>query len=267
MQTPSGCQTSRRAICLILASVGLVMSAASSGTASASGMLATGTIVTVKATAGTEVGQLSYFLPANTIIGGEYAWSPQSTPVTINSTSGNVVLGTLNSLQLVFDADPQITLAFDVTSANQTTTFEIVSDTLTFSPILNPEAFANASATLVDANNSAWAKLTGKISTPWGIFAAFQARYNGTTSWADLIAPMQLTDAGASIMAEEGRPEPPPSTNREIIPTTVNNIQCKWYFSLTAYDRAYGSGTFNITPEPATAVLLLFGLAIIRRPR
>jgi hypothetical protein len=230
----------------------------------ATGMLTTGTIVRIQATSGAGVGELAYFIPAATPISGEYQWSLQSLPATIRSSTG-VALGTVNSLGLKFDADPYITLNFDVTSPGVTTTFDILSDTLSFDPIANPEAFANAGATLVDADNSGYAKLTGQFPTPWGINSAFDARYNGTTAWADLIAPMTLFNAGASMLAEEGRPEPPPSTNREAIAATVSSIRCEWKFSLTANDRAYGTGTFNLLPEPATAMLLLLGLSIFKR--
>jgi len=262
MRQPLVCLTPRGAFRVALA---LAMIVASAGPVLASGILTTGTVVTVRATAGANSGQFSYFLPANTPVAGEYQW--QTLSVNITSTSGSVLLGTVNSLQVIYDADPAVTLNFDITSANQTTTFDIVSDTLSFASLTNPDAFASASATLVDANNSAYAKLTAKFPTEWGVNSAFQARYNGTTAWADLITNMTLTNAGASMLAEEGRPEPPPSTARETILASVNNIQCEWNFSLTANDRAYGTGTFDLVPEPATALLLLLGIGLVRRPR
>ena len=249
------------------ATLALAVIVVSAGPVLASGILMTGTVVTVRATAGTDSGVLSYFLPANTSITGEYQWSPQTIPATIMATNGTTVLGTLNSLQLVFDADPRVSVDFDVTSAGATTTFDIVSDTLSFDPITNPDAFSSASVTLADANNSGYAKLSGQFPTPWGINSAFEARYNTTVKWVDLIGPMTLTDAGATMLAEEGRPEPPPSMARETIPATVDRIQTEWKFSLTANDRAYGTGVFDFTPELATALLLLLGIGLVRRSR
>ena len=102
------CLAPRGAVRVALA---LAMIVASAGPVFASDI--TGTVVTVRATDGTNSGELSYSLPADTPITGEYQWSPQTTPLTIMSSNGTTALGTLNSLQLVFDADPAVSVVFD----------------------------------------------------------------------------------------------------------------------------------------------------------
>jgi hypothetical protein len=225
-----------------------------------------GSKITVKAIAGSQSGVVEFAFPAGATINGTYDWSAADLPLTIKAAD-NTVLGTIKSLRVSYNADPDVTVGFDVTAGSQTTQFQISTAALTFAPMSNATAYAVASATVTDQDNSGFAKLSGKIPQSWGA-SACQAFYNGNTSWADFIYSMTVFSAGAQSVAEEGRPAPTPSNVRAPVPGQVSSIAMKWDFSLTSNDRAFGSSTFSVVPEPAAAVLLLAGLGCaIRRGR
>jgi hypothetical protein len=45
----------------------------------------------------------------------------------------------------------------------------------------------------------------------------------------------------------------------------VNNISTQIEFTLTAWDMASGTSSFEVIPEPATGLLLVIGLLALRR--
>lgn len=226
----------------------------------------TSTLVSVHAVAGSTIGDLVFYFPANTTIEGTYSWSLPA-PATIYATDGTTVIGTVNSLNLAYNADPSVSLDFNVTAGASTTEFDISSATINFAPVINPDAYAYATVTTTDTG-SAYAKLTGQFPF-MGFNMAYEARYNGTNKWANLILPIRVDGSGVSVMAEESRPaqDTPPPWLRETITDTVSSIATQFRFTLTANDSASGVSVFDVTPEPGTLLLLALGMGVARRTR
>ncbi len=234
------------------------------GMVSAEGILTT-TVVQVQATSNSLTNSLIYFIPASeTGVEGSYLWQLPEESVNILSPNGQVVLGTVSDLRLTFNADPSVSLNFNVTAGASSTEFTISTATLAFAPIINPEAYTHAVVEVYDTNNSSAVRFTGL--RPDG--SGFEAKYNNTIVWAGLMASLFASGGpGVSTGSEEGRPNPPPDMSREVINDSVNNILSTWHFRLTSGDTAIGSSTFDITPEPAMLSLLVFGGILAMRRR
>ncbi len=236
------------------------------GMVNAEGILTTTTVVQVQATSNSITNSLIYFIPAaETSIEGTYEWDLPVDSVNILSPNGQVVLGTVHDLHLSFNADPAVTLNFNVTAGASSTEFVISTATLAFAPILNPEAYTHAVVEVYDTNNSSSVRFTGL--RPDG--SGYEAKYNNTIVWAGLMASLFASGGpGVSTGSEEGRPNPPPNMTREVINDSVSNILSTWHFRLTSGDTAIGWSTFDITPEPVTLSLLaLGGIFVMRRRR
>lgn len=244
--------------------VGLVP-LAFAGMVGAEGMLTT-TVVQIQATSNSVTNSLIYFIPASeTGIEGSYLWELPEESVNILSPSGQVVLGTVSDLRLTFNADPSVSLNFNVTAGASSTEFTISTATLAFAPILNPEAYTHAVVEVFDTNNSSAVRFTGLRPDASG----YEAKYNNTIVWAGLMASLFASGGpGVSTGSEEGRPNPPPNMAREVINASVSNILSTWHFRLTSGDTAIGWSTFDITPEPLSLSLLaLGGIFAMRRRR
>ncbi len=224
----------------------------------ASAIPTTAALVVVDAERNGETGQFAALFPANTIISGAYNWSLEQ-PVTIASTSSGAVLGTLDTLDLVFNADPAVVLNFSVVAGPFGTNFTITSAIIQFAPIANPDAYASAAITVTD-NNLNGATLTGLLANS----KAYRAYYNNpAVDWAYLVGPV-VAPAGASAVGSERRPALPQIW--ETIPATVDQIGSQFRFHLTALDSASGTSRFEVVPEPVSLSLLaLGGLAMLRR--
>jgi adhesin/invasin len=145
-------------------------------------------------------------------------------------------LATVSSLELEPGVDPSVALSFVVLAGSATTTFM-----LTAAPIAvgatNPWASATASLSATD-NNSDGVTLTGLQAGGH----AYDARYNsGATVWTGLLGSLSA-GAGGTPSATDQRP----ASGWEQIPATVTDIDAQWRFSLTAFDSASGSATFNV---------------------
>lgn len=178
--------------------------------------------------------------------------------VEIRSSSGEL-LATIERLEARINGDPSVTLFFAV-QAEASATLIIKSALLTFSPIVNPDAYVTVSVTVTDTNRD--------TATATGAFEGgklFQARYNDGVVWATLVNTMSAP-RGSSAIGEERRPA---IADWETIPDTVWAIQSEYKFTLSALDSASGTSTFEIVPEPASLLLVALGGAfcLIRRRR
>ncbi len=177
---------------------------------------------------------------------GLYQWSLSGPANIYSSTNPTDLLGTISSLTVAQDSDPNLQLNFAVVAGGAATTFTISSPTLSFAPLVNPSAFALANVTLIDNN--------GDGATMTGLFPGaklYQAQYNSVSSiFANLVSP--VTAAPDNLA---GGSERFPAVGSTTIPGTVSNISSQFSFVLSALDQASGTSRFNVVPEPSTLVM------------
>ncbi len=167
-------------------------------------------------------------------------------------------------------SNPQANVGFNVAAGAVNTTFTFTSTLVSFAPLANAEARASAFIGITDSPTFG---TPGSITVTGlaGANAAYTARYNGGVasglSFADLINTTTATvPAGGSTSltgASFGSPAFTP------IPGTTVDIQSQFKFTLSRFDRAVGTSTFEIQiPTPGAAALLgLGGLLVARRRR
>jgi hypothetical protein len=183
-----------------------------------------------------------------------FSWN-LTAPVEIYSDDpSETYLGTIETLNLGLDGDPQVLLNFSMTAGPAPTLFSVSTGLVLFAPINNPLAFATAAITVTD-NNSNGGTATGTFPGS----KAYQASYNGGSTFANLVSPVvaPLDDSATGS-------ERLPAVGSVVIPGVVTSINAEYSFLLTAADSASGTSRFNvIVPEPSTIVLALAGLAAL----
>jgi hypothetical protein len=163
----------------------------------------------------------------------------------------------IEGLTLKLNADPEVGIEFGVRSGSLATTFNIMSDVVTFPPLANSVGYASAGITLTDR-----AVLGAAITGLFDGGKVYQARYNGTSVFANLVSGFGIT--GGTLTTSEAKP----GIGSELITDTLLGIESEFSFTLSARDSASGTSTFVVTPipEPATIAMLGFGaLSLIRR--
>ena len=162
--------------------------------------------------------------------------------VNSEQTIGNAAI---ESLELRINSDPEVDIEFGVRANSSATTFSILSDVVTFSPLVNPTASASAGIVLTD-RSSAGATITGLF--PGG--KTHQARYNGSAVFANLLSGFSIP--GGTLAEEEAQP----LSGSQIINDTLTSIESEFYFTLSASDSASGTSTFEVVPlRPMTVDL------------
>lgn len=173
-------------------------------------------------------------------------------------------LGTIETLQAGFQADPQIDLAFSLVNTSAfPTTYTITTATIAFAGIGNAQAVASASLTATNGAGS-----PAGVSTTGGYMGgtkSYQARYSSTTPansatvFANLVANLS-----ASLGASDTEMSPLVGTTNI---GTVYMMESEYKFTLSAGDQASGTSTFVIVPEPGSLLMLLVGGAFAIRRR
>jgi hypothetical protein len=212
--------------------------------------------VYVTITATNEAGQSQV-----TTLGGETTLDGTGNSVWMLDQSVSLLDGSIDSLKLTVNGDPEVGIEFGFRAGSSATTFDIKStdeEVVEFSPMVDPIGHASAGITLTDRNNN------GAVIT--GLFAGgstHQARYNGSTVFANLVSGFSI--GSGTLTASEDQP----LSGGQIISDTLTSIESEFYFKLSARDSASGTSTFEVTPEPATICLLGLGLTalISRRKR
>jgi hypothetical protein len=202
--------------------------------------------VGVEARAGDASGSVSWLFPARASDLEQFATSLP--PATAIYDSQGRTLATIDSLSVGYVSDPTVNLSFAVAAGPVGTTFIITSALLSFPALTNQAAYAEASVELVDTNQDG-VSITGQLSGH-----SFEALYNGGAVFTQLI-PSAGPFSGASLL--EGRW---PAAGTAPISGSINSMQARWSFTLTALDRASGQATFVVGPAPtipAPAAILL----------
>ncbi len=231
--------------------------------ASADGL---GTVFEIVACQGDEC-VASYFVPEE--MGhwenGVFIWE-LSEPVELRDFQGTYV-ATLSegNVQIVPPgspnrSDPSVNLAFAVQAGPAVTDFTIKSALLTFPAIPFPAGRASAAFTLTDGPDEDGAALTPAL--PGG---AYLAQYNGFvpsgSTFTTLIGAMAADPMGTTSVSAEF----PGGGLFSAFPGPASDMSVQVAFSLTPNDLASGTSNFEIVPEPAGMLLLVAGLALVRR--
>lgn len=141
---------------------------------------------------------------------------------------------------------PQISFGFAIQAGADVTTFTLQSALLSFGPYLNPMARASSGLTVSDANGD------GALLSGATVF-----RYDDTPFY-ECIWDIEVTEPFGTEADDC-------DSGWLAIPGWVDEMSLEMTFTLTPGDFASGTGTFQIVPEPAAAVLLLAGATLVRR--
>lgn len=173
-------------------------------------------------------------------------------------------LGSIESLQAGFQADPQIDLAFSLINTSAfPTTYTISTATIGFAGIPSAEAVASASITATNGLGSpAGVSTTGGYA---GGTKSYQAVYSSTTpANSGTVFASLANNLSASLGASDTEMSPLVGTTNI---GTVYMMQSSYKFTLSAGDQASGTSTFVIVPEPGSVLLLVLGGAFAIRRR
>lgn len=251
-----------RTVSLLVAAAGML--AASTANADLLGM------VSVKAFNADTNGQIGDAFTAQVTgewVNGHLIWN-WSGEASFGSDSNPNNNAKLTEIGLDLFADPIVNSNFNVSAGAFNTTFVIDSVILAFPTIGAAEAYGRASAQIgVTASVGLGAPgvtLTGLQSGGTAYAAYFNAPPSPTGPSGSLFS--NLITGGFSA----GSTSYTASTGLGYLPLGVdaNDISSQFRFSLSAFDRAAGSSTFEVIPAPGTLALLgLGGLVAGRRRR
>ena len=254
--------TQGKKCCAVYLLIGIA-SLACCGLAYGVAMPATANIIQIEATGGGHTATFEEVFPVGSF-DGLLNWS---LPAPLNLVEEGINLGSVNSLEVMFDADPQVDLNFSLVNnnLNYPVMFTISTATIAFTPVPNAQAAASASVTLTQgAGSPEGASITGLFPND----KIYQARYsttypvNSQTVFADLCSSMSF----ASGLGTSGTETVPPVgfTN---LGTTVYMMESQFKFILSPGDQASGTSAFLIIPEPASILSLLAvaGLLLLKR--
>jgi hypothetical protein len=207
-------------------------------------------VVTVKCTAGDASAVQEFQVVCNA---GVADWALAG-PVDL--LVGDVKVAKITDLSVQTNSEPFVNLRFAVEAGAADTTFDITSTVVSFAPLANPQAYASGGVAL---------SADGDGATVTGLFGgrSYQARYNGSTVYANLVPGFAIPADQTVVNADRT-----PAGGYGTITGSVSSIESEFNFTLSAFDQASGTSRFEVVPEPATiSVLCLGGLALLARKR
>ena len=214
---------------------------------------------------GVEIGQHTWVAPVTP--DGSGGWG------NINGVNSNPwILGSGPNAAVVHGVsfswlnDPQVTANFNVSSGPANTTFTINSSFLSFSTISGAIGVASAAVGVTDSatfGDAGSVNITGL--QPGG--SMFSARYNGSSqTFADLVVGGLTTGLPGLSQAFTGTNASFPGY--DLVPGgSASDMQSQFRFTLSRFDRAVGTSTFEIIPAPGAASLLGLGALLAGRRR
>ncbi len=190
---------------------------------------------------------------------GDYEWSISNVSVMDGANEAFFI----ESASLLVNEDPVVQANFTLQAGPANGVFTITSALVSFATFGGASGSASAAVTITDFNGNA----AGAAIGPSGS-SIYTSYFNGIpgvgTTFADLLTNTVTAPPFGSNSANEdfngGGFWP--------IAGSVSNISSQWTFSLSPFDIAGGTSTFEVIPAPASLALLgLGGLAALRRRR
>ena len=161
-------------------------------------------------------------------------------------------------------SDPQVNLNFSVAAGSAVTEFTINSALLTFPTMSNAQARASAAFTVTDGIDGDGATLLG-LGTPAQPGFAYTTQYNGFipggATFKQLIPQVVAGPEGQATVSADW----PGGGAYLPLAGPISDMSSQIHFTLSPNDIASGTSTFEIIPEPTGLLLVLAGLAGLRR--
>lgn len=193
-----------------------------------------------------------------------FTWSLAG-PVELLSDSGRLIATLEDAALFIHDGStaPEVQLDFDVVAGSSNTEFLIDSALVSFRTIPADLAAGRfgVSATVWDLSNPSNGVWMVKLGSQAGIF---QSYYNGPAPdgavFRELLGVIGSDSSGSATGGEVF-----PQTGHAPMNSDVGSISVGAAFVLTAEDRADGTATFEVVPEPGVLALLTFGMLLAAR--
>lgn len=186
--------------------------------------------------------------------------------ISINDDNSGAPIATLINAFVFIQADPQVNMTFNVQAGAAPTAFSVSTAVLNFPSISSAEGQASVGFSLTDSDpfgaGDGEALLSG--DGPGG--NAYWAEYN-------IVPPGTVFTQQIPSLMISGDPSGSTSTGVDVpggglylpIAGSVSSMQAHTAFTLSANDQASSTSQFTIIPEPASLLLVLMGVASLRR--
>ncbi|MFH1749186.1 MAG: hypothetical protein ABIG44_19315 [Planctomycetota bacterium] len=158
---------------------------------------------------------------------------------------------------VVFHNDPQVNLGFAMQAGSMDTTFTIRSALLEFDTILNAQGQASVGVNVSDVMGDG-ATMVGAGPDDRVYLAQYNQFVPNGTTFATLIDGVTVTEPFDTVSVDD-------ETGWQPITGAVDNMSSQIMLTLSAFDMASGTSNFEIIPEPASLLMLVFGVALARR--